>query len=52
MEEFERSSRLVIGNGGVRAKFRLFESGIEEFEPSSKLGIANGRGRAKFRLFE
>ena len=47
MEEFEPSSRLGIGNGGVRAKFdacnrkwrsssqvRSLESGMEEFEPS------------------
>ena len=48
MEEFERSSRVGIGNGGVRVKFLCLESGIEEFEPSSKLGIGNGGVRAKF----
>ena len=65
MEEFEPSSRLGIGNGGVRAKFeawnrewrsssqvRGLESGMEEFEPSSRLGIGNGGVRAKFRRLE
>ena len=55
MEEFKPSSRLGIGNGGVRAKFRHLESVMEEFEPSSKLRIGNGGVRAKFaawnRLF-
>ena len=41
MEEFESSSMLGIGNGGVRAKFRLLESGMEEIETSSLLGIGN-----------
>ena len=41
MEEFEQSSKLVIGNGGVRAKFRRLESEMEEFETSSMLGIGN-----------
>ena len=27
--------KLGIGNGGVRAKFRCLELGMEEFEPSS-----------------
>ena len=31
MEEIESSSRLLIGNGGDRAKFRSLESGMEEF---------------------
>ena len=48
MKEFELSSMLGIGNGGVRDKFvawnrklkssskvRELESGMEEFEPSS-----------------
>ena len=39
MEEFEPSSKLGIGNGGVRAKFRSLESEMEEFETSSRLGI-------------
>ena len=39
MEELEPSSRLGIGNGGVRAKFRRLESKLVEFEPSSRLGI-------------
>ena len=51
MEVFETSSRLGIGNGGIRAKFCRLESEMEEFEPSSRLGIVNGVGvRAKFRL--
>ena len=37
-----------IGNGEVRAKFRLLESRIKEFEPSSKIGIGNGGVQAKF----
>ena len=48
MEKFEPSSRLEIGNGGVRAKFRRLESGKEEFETSSRLGMGNGGVRAKF----
>ena len=52
MEEFEASSKLGIGNGGVRAKFRILDSGMEEFEASSKLGIGNGDVRAKFRHLE
>ena len=42
MEEFEPSSRLGIGNGGVRAQFRRLESGMEKFEPSSMNGNGNG----------
>ena len=42
MDEFEQSSKLGIGNGGVLAKFRCVELGMEEFEPSSKPGIGNG----------
>ena len=77
MEEFEPSSdawnrewrssnqvpMLVIGNGGVRAKFRFLELEMEEFEPNSDawnrkwrsssqvltLGIGNGGVRAKFQ---
>ena len=49
MEEFEPSSRLGIGNVGVRIKFRGLESGMEEFEPSSRLGIGNGGVRTKSR---
>ena len=41
MEEFEASSKLGIGNGGVRAKFRHMESGMAEFKHSSKLRIGN-----------
>ena len=35
MEEFETSSMLGIGNGGVRAKLRHLHSEMEDFEPSS-----------------
>ena len=48
MKEFERSSRLGIGNGGVRVKFRGLESGMVEFEQSSTLGIGNVGVRTKF----
>ena len=48
MEEFEQSSRIGNGNGGVRTKFRRLESGMEEFEPSSMFAIGNGGIRAKF----
>ena len=51
MEEFETSSKLGIGNGGVRAKFRYLESEKEEFETSSKLGIGNGGVLAKFEAW-
>ena len=44
MEEFEPSSMLRIGNGGVRARFRDLESGMKEFE----LGIGNGGVRSQF----
>ena len=46
--EFEPSSTLQIGNGGIRAKFGHLESEMEEFEHSSTLGIGNGGVRAKF----
>ena len=55
MEEFESNSQLGIGNGIVRAKFkvwnrvwrssskvRVLESEMEVFETSSKLEIGNG----------
>ena len=42
MEDFELSSRLGIGNGEVRVKFRSLESGMEEFEQSSMFEIGNG----------
>ena len=65
MEEFEQSSRIGIGYGGVRAKFRSLQSGMKEFEPSSKawkrklrsssqvpmLGIGNGGVRVKFEVW-
>ena len=41
MEEFEPSSKLGIGNGGVRVKFRCLESEMEVFNHSSRLGIGN-----------
>ena len=52
MEEFEPSSRLEIGNAGVRVQFRRWESGMEEFEKSSMLGIGNERVRVKFQCLE
>ena len=42
---------LVIGNGGVRAKFRRLESEKEEFETSLMLGVGNGGVRAKFEAW-
>ena len=52
LEEFEPSSKLGIGNGGVRVTFRCLESGMVAFNPSSRLGIGNVRVRAKFRRLE
>ena len=52
MEEFEKSARFVIGNGGVRAKFQRLKSEIEGFEKSSRLGIGNRGVRAQFRSWE
>ena len=52
MEEFEPSTKFGIGNGGVRVKFRLLESGMEDFEPRSRLGIGNRGVRAEFRRLE
>ena len=37
MEDFELNSRLGIGNGEVRVKFRSLEAGMEEFEPRSEV---------------
>ena len=51
MEKFEPSSRLGIGNGGVRDKFRRLESGKEVFEISSRLGIGNGGVRSMFEAW-
>ena len=51
MEEFEARSKLGIGNGKVRAKFRRLESGMEEFEESSRLRIGNGGVRDKFEAW-
>ena len=66
MEEFEPSSMLGIGNGGVRFKLKLLESGMEEFDSNfnswnrewrssskcSKLEIGNRAVTAKFRSLE
>ena len=52
MEKFEPSSRIGNVNGGVRAQFRSWESGMEEFEQSSRLGIGNERVRVKIRCLE
>ena len=52
MEEFYPSSKLGIGNEGVRVKFRGLESGMEEFEQSSMFRIGNGGVRTKFRSLE
>ena len=49
MEEFDTSSMLGIGNGGVRAKFRHLDSEMEEFELSLMLEIGYGGVLAKFR---
>ena len=52
MEEFEPSSKLGIGNGGVRTKFRRLESEIEEFEASSDTWNRKWRSSSKVRGLE
>ena len=52
MEEFETSSKLGIGNVGVRVKFRCLETVMEVFNPSSRLGIGNVGVRAKFQRLQ
>ena len=51
INELEPSSRLGIGNEGVRAKFRRLQSGMEEFELSQMHGIGNRRVRYKFEAW-
>ena len=66
IDEFEPSSRIGIGNEGVRVKFRRLESEMEEFDTSYEawnpewrslsqvwtLGIGNGGVRHKLRCLE
>ena len=65
MEEFEPSSRLGIGNSGVRAKFdacnrkwrsssqvRSLESGMEEFEQSSDAWNREWKSSSQVRCLE
>ena len=51
MEEFEPSSRLGIGIGGVRAKFEGWYRKSRSLSKVPKLGIGNGRVRAKFEAW-
>ena len=48
MEEFAPSSRLGIGNGGVRAKFEAWNRKWRSSSQVPTLGIENGGVRAKF----
>ena len=48
MEEFELSSRLVIGNGGFRVKFDTWNRQRRSLNQVSTLGIGNARVRGKF----
>ena len=50
MEEFELSSRLGIGNGGVRAKFEAWNRKWRSLSKVPSLGIGNGKIRGKFEL--
>ena len=43
MEEFEPSSMLVIGNGGVRVKFEAWNREWRSLSKVPMLGIGNGR---------
>ena len=52
LEPGSNTSISGIGNGGVRAQFRRWETGMEEFEESSRLGIGNERVRVKFQFLE
>ena len=52
MEEFEASSKLGIGNGRVRAKFRHMESGMEELAPSSDTWNREWRSSSIVRSLE
>ena len=42
MEEFEPSSMLVIGNGGVRAEFEAWNRKLRISSQVPSLGIGNG----------
>ena len=50
MEEFEPSSRLGIGNGGVRAKFEAWNRKWRSLSKVPSHEIGNGRVRVKFKL--
>ena len=51
MEEFEPSSMLRIGNGGVRAKLEAWIRKWRSSIPVPTLGIGNGRVRDKFKAW-
>ena len=48
MEELEPSSIVRIGNGGVRAKFEVWNRKWRSSSQVLTLGIVNRRVRAKF----
>ena len=48
IEELDTSSRLGIGNGGVRDKFEAWNLKWRSSSQVPTLGIGNGRVRAKF----
>ena len=48
MEEIEPSSRLGIGNGGVRTKLEAWNWKWRSSRQVPTLGIGNGRVRDKF----
>ena len=52
MEEFKPSSRLEIGNGGVRAKFNARNRKWRISIQTKTLGNGNAGVRAKFRSSE
>ena len=52
MEDFELNSRLGIGNGEVRFKFRRLESGMEEFEPCSDVWNREWKSSSQVRCLE
>ena len=52
MEEFETSSRLGFGNGGVRAKFEDWNPKWRSSIQIITLGIGNGGVRANVRSLE
>ena len=51
MEEFEPSSKLGIGNGGVRTKFEAWNRKWTSSSQVPTLGIGNGRVRDKFEAW-